>query len=123
MASPTEFRFCYSTNNYDETIAFYKELLRWETFRSWDRGQMQRGTIFRSPSGTGLIEIEEGPDHPDLQGSLYVEVDDVDAWHARIVQAGVEVARPLADTSFGHRSFMFMDPNRLLIGLFKYAPS
>jgi predicted enzyme related to lactoylglutathione lyase len=121
MAS--EFRFCYSTNNYEETIAFYKELLRWEEFRSWDRGPMQRGTIFRSPGSGGLIEIEEGPEHPDLQGSLYVEVDDVDAWHDRIAAAGVDIVRPLADTSFGHRSFMFMDPNKLLIGLFRYRPN
>src|SRR6188768_3237786 len=98
MAPTPEFRFCYATNNYDETIAFYRDLLGWEAFRSWDRGPMERGSLFRSPNGTGLIEIVEGPDHPDLQGSLYVEVDDVDAWHDRITKAGITIDKPLADT-------------------------
>lgn len=55
-----EFRFYYFTNRYKETVSFYKDRLQLEVMRSWDRGKLNRGTIFWSPNGTGLIEIEEG---------------------------------------------------------------
>lgn len=76
-----EFRFCYSTPRYTETVSFYKDTLELEEFRSWDRGDCQKGTIFKSTGGTGLIEIEEGPEAPIIQGELYIEVEDVDVWY------------------------------------------
>ena len=91
-----------------------------EEVRSWDRGYCEKGTIFRSPNGTGLIEIEEGIESPILQGGLYIEVEDVDGWHEKAVAKGVKIIEPLGNTSYGHRSFKMEDPNKLIIGLFKY---
>lgn len=60
IANPLpEFRFYYFTSIYNETVSFYRDLLQWDVFRSWDRGQFEKGTVFRSPDGTGFIEIEE----------------------------------------------------------------
>ena len=80
-----EFRFFYFTNRYLETVAFYKDLLQLEVIRSWNRGLYDKGTIFKSPNGTGWIEIEEGPEPAQLQGGLYIEVEDVDFWYETIL--------------------------------------
>ncbi len=115
-----EFRFCYSTPLYAETVSFYKNMLKLEELRSWDMGHSQKGTIFKSPNGTGLIEIEEGTIAPVLQGELYIEVEDVDRWYEKIVHEKIRIINPVSDTSYGHRSFKFADPNNLIIGVFKY---
>jgi predicted enzyme related to lactoylglutathione lyase len=115
-----EFRFYYFTSIYKETVSFYRDQLQWDVFRSWDRGPFERGTIFRSPNGTGFIEIEEGNELPVIQGSVYIQVKDVDAWYEKITRNNITIIQPLTDTSYGHRSFKFADPNKLIIGLFKY---
>ena len=115
-----EFRFCYSTILYSETISFYKDLLQWEVFNSWDRGVNDKGTIFKSPNRTGLIEIEAGTIAPNIQGELYIEVEDVDHMYEMMVEKNIKIVNPLSDTSYGHRNFKFADPNNLVIGLFKY---
>jgi predicted enzyme related to lactoylglutathione lyase len=120
QSSLPEFRFYYFTRLYTETVSFYRDLLEWEVFRSWDRGIDDKGTIFRSPNGTGFIEIEAGTEIPVIQGSIYIEVKDVDAWYQKVVQHNITVIQPLTDTSYGHRSFKFADPNKLVIGLFRY---
>lgn len=120
ISNSLEFRFCYSTPLYAETVSFYKNRLQLEELRSWDRGHCQKGTIFKSPNGIGLIEIEEGTIAPVLQGELYIEVEDVDRWYEKIVHEKIRIINPLSDTSYGHRSFKFADPNNLIIGLFKY---
>jgi len=115
-----EFRFYYFTSRYKETVSFYKDRLELEVMRSWDRGEFERGTIFWSPNHTGLIEIEEGPEEPILQGALYIEVENVENWYKRVVDKEIKIIQPLADMSYGHRSFKFEDPNKFAIGLFKY---
>jgi len=122
LKNSPEFRFCYSTSRYSETVSFYKNELQLEEFRSWDRGYCQKGTIFKSPNGAGLIEIEEGTEIPAIQGELYIEVEDVDAWYEMAVKKNITIIRPLANHSYGHRSFKFADPNNLVIGLFVYNP-
>lgn len=115
-----EFRFYYFTNNYQETVLFYKEILQLEVMRSWDRGHLEKGTIFISPNGTGLLEIEEGDNIPTLHGGLYIEVEDVDSWYEKCINNNVSMIEHLSNKSYGHRSFKFEDPNKLVIGLFKY---
>ena len=118
----TEFRFCYSTPRYSETISFYKNELQLEELRSWDRGHCQKGTIFKWPNAAGLIEIEEGTEVPTIQGELYIEVEDIDLWYKMVVSKKINIIRPVSNTSYGHRSFKFSDPNNLVIGLFIYNP-
>ncbi len=115
-----EFRFYYYTNTYKETVFFYENMLELEIVDSWDRGDNQRGTIFRSPNGIGLIEIEEGSETPVLQGALLIEVENVDVWYENIIKKEIKIVQPLGNTSYGHRSFKFEAPDKLVIGLFKY---
>jgi predicted enzyme related to lactoylglutathione lyase len=115
-----EFRFYYSTNRYEETISFYKTSLQLKEMNSWNRGYCDKGTVFQSPNGSGLIEVEESTESPVLQGSLYIEVEDVDAWHALAVANNIEIVQPLTNMTYGHRSFKLKDPNNLVIGFFKY---
>lgn len=116
-----ESRFGYSTPLYAETIAFYKNVLQIEVYSSWDRGAYDRGTIFKSPNGAGLLEIEEGRTVPVISNaSLYIEVENIEQLYEKAVKQGIQVIQPITNTSFGHRSFKFEDPNKLVIGFFEY---
>ena len=116
-----ESRFGYTTNLYAETISFYKNILQLEIYNSWDRGANDKGTIFKSPNGSGLLEIEEGETVPVISGaSLYIEVDNIDRLYEMAVNQAVRIIQPIQNTSFGHRNFKFEDPNKLIIGLFEY---
>ena len=52
-----EFRFCYFTPNYDETVGFYRDGLGLKVHRSWDRAPDDMGTIFLAPGGAGMIGL------------------------------------------------------------------
>lgn len=119
-ASP-EFRFYYFTPRYDETVRFFRDALEFSIFRQWDRGDGERGTIFRSPNGNGLIEIEAGSTAPTISGGFYIEVPDVDLWHARVQRSGVPLHSELRLTSYGHRNFKVLDPNGVEIAFFQYV--
>lgn len=116
-----EFRFCYSTSLYVETVSFYKNILQLEEFNSWDRGERDRGTIFKSPNGMGFIEIEDGTAIPIVGAELYIEVEDVDAWYELLADRKVNIIHSISDKSYGHRNFKFTDPNNIVIGFFKYC--
>ena len=51
--------------------------------------------------------------HPDIS----IEVDDVDAVHARAIEAGAEIVYPLTDEDWGLRRFFVRDPNGAVISL------
>jgi uncharacterized glyoxalase superfamily protein PhnB len=116
-----EFRFYYFANRYHETVAFYKNILQLEEFRSWDRADGDKGTIFKSPNGTGLIEIEARAENPVFNGmGLYIQVDNPDGLYESLLKSGVKIVQPITTTSYGHRSFKCEDPNKLLISFFSY---
>jgi len=119
MSGP-EFRFYYFTSRYEETVAFYRDALGLEVFRSWDRGHAARGTVFRSPNGVGLIEVEAGDAVPGIHGGFYVEVADIDGWYKRVATAGCPILKTLANTEYGHRSFRTADPNGVEMTFFEY---
>lgn len=116
----SEFRFYYFTPRYEQTVAFYRDLLGFEVYNSWDRDG-DRGTIFRSPDGNGLIEIEDGPVMPSIAGGVYIEVEDVDAWYERVRASGAPIASELASTGYGHRNFKTKDPSGLEVAFFRYV--
>lgn len=53
---------------------------------------------------------------------LNFEVEDVDAVHARLVQAGLPIHLSLRDEAFGQRHFITSDPNGVLIDIIKVIP-
>lgn len=53
---------------------------------------------------------------------LNLEVEDVDALHARCAEAGLPMLKPLTDEAFGQRHFITADPNGILIDVIKPIP-
>jgi len=126
MTNPTpatkQFRFTYFTPLYDETLAFYSRCLTFPVLDAWDRSADDKGTVFGAASGR--IEVLLQPLNPDSsdhffddrppQGAfMVIEVDDVDAFHAKVSGAGIAMEEDLKDQSWGHRSFVVADPNGL----------
>lgn len=121
MEQRPEFRFYYFTPAYEETVAFYRDVLRFPVFRSWDRPNGDRGTIFVAPNGRGLIEIEAGSQLPSLSGGFYIEVPDVEQWHERVVAAGATITKELGETDYAHFNFKTVDPSGLEVTFFRYV--
>lgn len=115
-----EFRFYYFTPLYDETVTFYRDVLQFAVYRSWDRGGDDRGTIFSSPNGRGLIEIEAGTVAPSIRGGFYIEVPDPEPWRDRVRDARAPIRKELGATSYGHRNFKTVDPSGVEITFFQY---
>ncbi len=118
-----DFRFVYFTPAYDETVAFLRDALGLPVADSWDRPGDHRGTVFAAGSGQIEVlenaEISRGASHTATGGPFAaIEVDDVDALHARVAAWGVAVHYPLADKPWGHRGFSVLDPNGVEIAFF-----
>jgi catechol 2,3-dioxygenase-like lactoylglutathione lyase family enzyme len=117
---PQEFRFYYFTPLYEQTVAFYRDVLCFEIYHAWDRGAADRGTIFRSPNGVGFIEIEAGEEPPSILGGFYIEVADVGGWYEEVRRRGAPILKELGATSYGHRNFKTADPGGVEVSFFEY---
>jgi catechol 2,3-dioxygenase-like lactoylglutathione lyase family enzyme len=124
-----QFRFCYFTPKYEETLAFYREGLELPLIESWDRHRDDRGSLFKAADG--IIEVisrPEGPsdhhwdDRPPQGASMVIEVDDVADQYHRTVGKRLPIVQPLKDQSWGHRSFCVREPNGLTIYFFSELP-
>ncbi len=67
-----------------------------------------------------LIRGEDG-DSDGNPPAATVEVDDVDAAHARAIAAGFEIVRPLTDEPWGVRRFFVRDPNGVVLNVMSHA--
>ncbi|WP_433329549.1 VOC family protein [Spirillospora sp. CA-294931] len=64
-----------------------------------------------SPTNPTAQILLFGPDATGPQPDLSVEVGDVDAAHAAMVEAGAEIVYPLTDEPWGVRRFFVKDPD------------
>jgi catechol 2,3-dioxygenase-like lactoylglutathione lyase family enzyme len=110
-----EFRAVWHPRDYEAAVAFYRDTLGFEQVGGWDRGPDDRGALFAAASGTvELIKLPEGEAYVAPAGiSLYVEVDDVDALHARLGTAAVPRNQP-----WGHRQLTVEDPDGITVTFF-----
>jgi len=124
-----QFRFCYFTPKYEETIAFYRDGLELTLLESWDRRRDDRGSLFKAAGG--IIEVivkPQGPvDHlwderPPQGASMVIEVDDVAHHYRRATEKKLPIVQPLKDQSWGHRSFCVREPNGLTLYFFSELP-
>lgn len=124
-----QFRFCYFTPKYDETVAFYRDGLEFPLLEAWDRSPDDRGSLFQAAAG--IVEVivrPKGPsshlwdDRPPQGACMVIEVVDVDALHRRSVERRLPVTQGLTDQSWGHRSFCVREPNGLTLYLFSELP-
>ena len=98
-------RVVFETDRYDDSVAFYSDVLGLDVADSWD-GPTARGCLFAW--GGALVEFFEG-DWVESGTRLAMEVADADAEHARLVAAGADPQDP-ADMPWGHRSVFLVDP-------------
>jgi uncharacterized glyoxalase superfamily protein PhnB len=105
------------TRNYEATVRFYREALGMTVTQAWNKSD-NRGTLlaFGGQAGNTVMEIielgeEAVPGVKPVNVVLSLEVTNVDAWHAELLQRGVSIARGLEDAPWGHRSFGIDDPD------------
>lgn len=89
-----------------QAVAFYEAL----GFRLLYGGPEATFTSFRS--GDGYLNLQYATAAPDAAwGRLIFWVDDVDAMHARALDAGFEPLMAPADAAWGERYFHIHDPD------------
>jgi catechol 2,3-dioxygenase-like lactoylglutathione lyase family enzyme len=114
-----EFRFAYNTPDFEGTFEFYADGLALEVIERWHRGPDDQGALFRAAAGIiEILSLPSGEQHVPPRGSVLIEVEDVDAWHARLREGGLAIEQPPTDRPWGHRDLTLDDPNGLRIVLF-----
>ncbi|WP_158894100.1 VOC family protein [Amycolatopsis anabasis] len=102
-----QFRFTYFTQDYETTVAFYRDGMALPIAGSWDRGGEDKGTLFAAASG--FIEVLMRPASDDAeplfdprppQGAfMVIEVDDVEQAYRRAVGNGLPIEKVAWPTS------------------------
>lgn len=99
----------------DESKRFYAELLGLNL--AMDMGWI---ATFVSPANPTaqitLLAASTGLANPQIS----IEVDDVDAVHAKAAAKGVEVVYPLTSEPWGVRRFYVRDPNGVIINVMSH---
>ena len=88
-----------------ETKEFFVDLFGFEV--PMDLGWVVTLASPTNPTAQVTIIGSEDPAAPGIS----IEVDDVDAVHARAVELGLEIAYPLRDEEWGVRRFMLHEPS------------
>ena len=123
-----EFRFAYFSSIYKETIEFYKNVLEFKLNFSWDRGPIDKGSVFSY--GSGLIEILQQPDnelefnlgldHRSPQGSfMVIETVNIENIFSKYKNKKINFKQKLTTQSWGHKSFSISDPNGVVLFFFE----
>jgi catechol 2,3-dioxygenase-like lactoylglutathione lyase family enzyme len=97
-----------------ETRDFFVELLGFEV--AMDLGWV---VTVGSPANPSAQVTIVGNDDIAAPG-ISVEVDDVDAVHARAVEQGFEIAYPLRDEDWGVRRFMLREPSGTIVNVLSH---
>jgi catechol 2,3-dioxygenase-like lactoylglutathione lyase family enzyme len=97
-----------------ETRDFFVGLLGFEV--AMDLGWVVTVASPTKPSAQVTIVGNDDPAAPGIS----VEVDDVDAVHARAVERGLEIAYPLRDEEWGVRRFMLREPSGTIVNVLSH---
>jgi uncharacterized glyoxalase superfamily protein PhnB len=74
---------------------------------------------FASPTNPAVQVTIVGNDDMAAPG-MSVEVDDVDAIHARAIELGLKIAYPLRDEEWGVRRFMLREPSGTIVNVLSH---
>jgi catechol 2,3-dioxygenase-like lactoylglutathione lyase family enzyme len=99
-----------------ETRDFFVDLLGFEV--AMDMGWVMTVAAPSNPSAQITIV---GGDDMSAPG-ISVEVEDVDAVHAKAVERGFDIAYPLRDEEWGVRRFMLRDPSGTVVNVLSHLP-
>ena len=94
-----------------QTRDFFTELLGCEAIM--DLGWVVTVASPTNPSAQVTIIGNDDPAAPGIS----IEVDDVDAVHARATEQGLEIVYPLRDEEWGVRRFMLREPSGTTINV------
>ena len=97
-----------------QTRDFFTELLGCEVIM--DLGWVVTVASPTNPSAQVTIIGNDDPAAPGIS----IEVDDVDAIHARATERGLEIAYPLRDEAWGVRRFMLREPSGTTINVLSH---
>jgi catechol 2,3-dioxygenase-like lactoylglutathione lyase family enzyme len=97
-----------------ETRDFFVEVLGFEV--AMDLGWVATVASPANPSAQVTIISNDDPAAPGIS----IEVDDVDAVHARAVEQGLEIAYPLRDEDWGVRRFMLREPSGTTVNVLSH---
>ncbi len=115
-----QFRVVFTANDYQASLAFYRDDLGLQIDHDWDYGPGDRGTVFKA--GTGLIEIfgrAPGLEVHRPQGmGLLIQVEDADQWLKRARERRLTVVQEPVTYSWGHRILRLQDPDGIIVSLF-----
>ena len=98
-----------------ETREFFVDLLGFEV--AMDIGWVV--TVASPANRSAQVNIISNDDA--AAPGISVEVDDVDAVHARAVETGLEIAYPLRDEEWGVRRFMLREPSGTLVNVVSHT--
>jgi catechol 2,3-dioxygenase-like lactoylglutathione lyase family enzyme len=76
-----------------------------------------------SPSNPTAQVTFLGPDPSGMHADMSVEVDDVDAVHAVLVQRGADIVYALRDEPWGVRRFFVRDPDGSVVNVVSHRTS
>jgi catechol 2,3-dioxygenase-like lactoylglutathione lyase family enzyme len=99
-----------------ETRDFFVDLLGFEV--AMDMGWVM---TVASPSNPSTQITIVGGDDMSAPG-ISVEVEDVDAVHAKAIERGFDIAYPLRDEEWGVRRFMLRDPSGTVVNVLSHLP-
>jgi catechol 2,3-dioxygenase-like lactoylglutathione lyase family enzyme len=97
-----------------ETRDFFTELLGFEVAMDLDWV-----VTLTSPTNPSAQVTIIGNDDPAAPG-ISIEVDDVDAIHARAVERGLDIAYSLRDEEWGVRRFMLREPSGMTVNVLSH---
>lgn len=97
-----------------ETRNFFVDLLGFEVAMDLDWV-----VTLASPTNPSVQVTIIANDDPAAPG-ISVEVDDVDAVHARAVKRGAEITYPLRDEEWGVRRFMLREPSGTTVNILSH---
>ena len=107
----------FTAEHMDESRTFYTELLGLDL--AMDMGWI---LTFVSPDNpTAQINLLQAPTSPVPNPNVSVEVDDVDAVHAKAVEIGLPIIYPLTTEPWGVRRFFVKDPNGVMVNVMSHG--
>lgn len=100
----------------DESRKFYTEFLGLDL--AMDMGWI---LTFVSPGNpTAQITLLQAPASGVPNPNVSIEVEDVDAVHARAVELGLQIVYPLTNEPWGVRRFFVADPNGVVVNVLSH---
>ncbi|MBI1371369.1 MAG: glyoxalase [Phycisphaera sp.] len=106
-----------TSDRMDESRAFYTEFLGLEL--AMDMGWIM--TFVSSANPTAQVTVLQKPPTETPLPNMSVEVDDVNAAHAKAVAQGLDIVYPITTEPWGVRRFFVKDPNGVIVNVMAHA--